>query len=749
MALAFDPIWPWPLVVLACAVMTGTLLFGYPRRIRHLSPFWRRLLTGLRIAVIALLCLWMLRPSAVLESSDRSEAVVYVLADASGSMATSDAPGGVTRREALLQLFQEAQPLLERLSETVEIRFRDLSEELTPVESFGNSTDGRMTAIGNALETLSGEVVRDHIKAVLLWSDGKQAATGLQGIPPVRAARLLARQSCPIYAVPFGTSELQDTTLDVSVSELDAARDVFVRNVVPVKVRFRASGAEGREVRVRLSVEHRAGLANGTSGEMLPVTPDAVNRTLLLHRPSNKAEDTTLTLQFVPQEVGEIRIAVEAEPLDGEARRTNNIVETILRVRSGGIRVAYFDRLRSEYKWLRRINVSNRIQLDHMWVRSEEFSPLNEFRDEWFVPGNYDAFIIGDVPAAAFGEERLQKLYACCEGGAGLMMIGGQQNFGAGGYQRSPLARLLPVIMTDNDEHLSDDIPVVPTRAGITDPILQIAPPEQNAQRWTELPPLTGANLLKVRDAAGAQVLAESPSGVPLLIRQTVGAARVLAFAGDTTWQWALKDDNAEEAHQRFWRQVIFWLTRMENDGDSPVWVNVEPRDLTAGQVAELTFGARAANGVPLADVSFDVSVQRPDGESDKVPPRLVETHGEAEYSETLAPGDYWVSVGAPNENNAIHYATTRFLVNAYDPELDNPSADPALLRELAHISAGDFLSPEEMVGRLQDWADHGLPGLELTRSERITLWDNWYSLLLFVILLTAEWAIRKKRGLV
>jgi hypothetical protein len=70
-------------------------------------------------------------------------------------------------------------------------------------------------------------------------------------------------------------------------------------------------------------------------------------------------------------------------------------------------------------------------------------------------------------------------------------------------------------------------------------------------------------------------------------------------------------------------------------------------------------------------------------------------------------------------------------------------------MRELAHVSAGDFLTPDDMLERLKQWADEGLPSLEVKRSERITLWDNWISLLLFVLLLCVEWACRKKRGLV
>ncbi|MCP4175610.1 MAG: hypothetical protein GY758_33100 [Fuerstiella sp.] len=749
MKLAFAPIWPWPLVVLTCVFMLFVVQLGYPRRIRHLPSVWRWTLTTLRVVSILLITFWLLRPAAVLESNDRSDAVLYVVLDSSGSMGTPDGAGGMTRRQELLELYESAKPYLDVIGETVEIRLRDLAEEMTAIEIPTAAADGKMTAIGANLETLAKEATRERIAAILFWSDGKQAVSRQHDIDPIQAARLSGRQNSPVYTVVTGSSEIQTTTLDLGVSELDIARDVFIRNVVPIKVRLKSFGAEGRECRVRVLVEDRAQLPMGKTGEMRAVPPGKDNITLKVHRPADTAEDVTLDLQFVPEQAGEIKVAVQVDVLDNEVRPTNNRVETIIRVRSGGIRVAYFDRLRPEYKWLRRINVSSRVQLDHMHVYPAEFSERNDFNEDWFTPGNYDAFIIGDVPADLFGAERLQKLYACCELGAGFMMIGGEDSFGGGGYHRTPLGQLLPVSMTDDDQQLTDDIPMLPTRLAIRNPILQIAPPDQNKQRWNDLPPLTGANALRIRDGGAAQILAESPNGMPLLIGQNVGASRVLAFAGDTTWQWAVDEDWAVEAHQRFWRQIIFWLTKMENDSDSRLWINVEPRDLNPGALAELSFGLRDADGAPLMGINYDVTVQLPDGDNEVVASRSEDAYGAGDFRNTTPPGDYWATVSAADENGSLNFATTRFLVSARDPELDNPVADPSLMRELAHVSAGDFLTSDDMLERLKQWADQGLPSLEVKRSERVTLWDNWLSLLLFVILLSVEWLCRKKSGLV
>ncbi|MEZ6123182.1 MAG: glutamine amidotransferase [Planctomycetaceae bacterium] len=747
----FEPIWAWPWVLLCCMAMLAVVAIGYPRRIRHLPGKTQRLLMTLRIVLVLLLTFWLLRPMVVIDTDGRSDAILYVLMDNSRSMETPDAAGGLTRRQALLDLFHQAQPLLDQLGESVEIRIRELADDLQPVSDDGPAAtaSGTSTAIGLNLDQLARESAQEKIAAILFWGDGRQAASGQRDIDPLQAARLLGREHRPLYTVPFGTADVSSSGMDLAVSELDVAGDVFVRNVVPVKVRLRAFGAQGRPSAVRILVEDRTGVAQGKSGKMVPVAQDRDNITVVPITAATESDDTIVSLQFVPQLAGEFKIAVEVDTLDGEVRTTNNRVETMIRVRSGGIRVAYLDRLRWEMKFLRRINVSNRIQLDFAPVRIDDRTQ-NSFDASWFEPGNYDAFIIGDVPAGSFTDEQQRQLFQCCEQGAGLMLIGGEHAFGVGGWEKTEIARLLPITMTAADQQLTGDIPMLPTRASQTNPILQIASPDQNAARWNSLPPLTGASLLRIKEGSGAQVLAESPTKVPLLVGQNTGRGRVLAFAGDTTWQWALEGGAAADAHERFWRQVIFWLTKMEYDGETPLWVTADPRDLSPGQTAELAFGLRDENGDAVNGVSYQVIVTGPDGTGDSVAARTETDHAAADYRETLDPGDYWVNVSADaGSGRGTLYAATRFLVNARDPELDNPAADPALMQELAHLSGGDFLTPDSMVERLSLWARNGLPSLQLKRSERINLWDNWYSLLLFVILIGTEWYLRKKRGLV
>ncbi|MEO1996004.1 MAG: hypothetical protein ABGZ17_12085, partial [Planctomycetaceae bacterium] len=58
----FEPIWSWPIVLAAVLSLMGLVLWTYPPRVRHLSPFRRRSLLGLRLAAVCALAFAMLRP---------------------------------------------------------------------------------------------------------------------------------------------------------------------------------------------------------------------------------------------------------------------------------------------------------------------------------------------------------------------------------------------------------------------------------------------------------------------------------------------------------------------------------------------------------------------------------------------------------------------------------------------------------------------------------------------------------------
>jgi hypothetical protein len=785
MSLTFEPIWPWLLVLPAVVALVVMVLVTYPRRVRHLPTFSRRLLIGLRLAAAIGLALAMLRPSLQFRETDQQPSILYVVTDQSRSMSANDGPNGVTRRQALLSTLEENKALLADLGDDVEIRYFDFAESLAAVDAPGAESAGEQTAIGAALQELARENQSGRLAAVLLMTDGAQRALAGFDADPRGVARRFAELHVPIYTIPYGGSGLSGSAFDVAVEDLQVDPLAFEKKTVPVNARVRVQGLAGRRLTVRLLVEDRAGKKRGEEGELKPPAADPTGKnvrpSIELEVPENQAL-IPVELSYVPQVPGEVKIAVEVTPLDGELLQTNNRRATIITVQQGGINVAYFDIARPEQKFIRLINRSEKIQLDFVEVKRGTFARTSDIAPEMFQRGKYDAYIIGDVPADAFGLENLKLLADRVRDGAGLLMTGGFHNFGAGGYANSPLAEILPVAMSPAErtpfneidkslQHIGQ-LQMLPTSLGLQRFIMRLDVPEKNLERWKSLPPLNGATRLRPKNDL-VEILAETPDGIPLLFAVEVGRARVAAFAGDTTRLWF--SHGMQNEHQRFWRQMILWLSHKDQGDEQGIWARVDPRNYPPKQTVEVRFGARDEKGEPVADAQFQAEIKKPGGEVEKLSPQRIDSsqpaadrnadekkhensppandsegQATADFSETTVPGDYWVRVTASRNGASFGLeGWTRFIVDARDLELDNPAADPALLEEIARVTGGYSFPPEKFAEFLKQKIKAGGLSPEMTTIRQVRLWDNWPFLLVFVAIMSIEWFVRKKKGLV
>ncbi|WP_437203928.1 hypothetical protein [Planctomicrobium sp. SH664] len=761
MRLIFEPVWNWPVILAAGLAMILLVVWTYPPRVRELSKPWRWSLLGLRLALVALLIAAMLRPALQKQQTDRKDAELVFLLDKSRSMGTTDGPGGRSRRESLLKLLADQREPLEAIQKEISVRMIDFDRELHPVAAPENVSDGNLTAVGKVLDELREQSQGDRQIAVVMFSDFAQRAGGEEDVDPLAAARRFAEQkSIPVHGVLFGTSELSSSGLDLAVEDLTLDQPVtFERKTVPVRFQVRLLGAAGRKVMVRLLLEDRTGKALGESGPFkeIPLSGDA--RPMRELRTSENAALIPVELSFMAEQAGEYKIAAEVVPADGEVKLSNNRLETLVTVRKGGMRVAYFDIPRQEQKYIRRLNETAKIQLDTQIVLPSNRQTI--ITPKQFTKGAYDVYIIGDLPADAFqqqGQNLLVELAARVREGAGLAMLGGQTNYGAGGYAATPLADLLPVSLSISEKlnpgemstknQLLKSLQMLPTRDGERHYLMRLAGTStENEQIWSRLPPMRGANKLNPRSGA-IDILAHSAADDPLLFATDTGRGRVLALAVDETWRWHTHGFQTE--HQRFWQQLMLWLARKEFDSDQPIWVRVEPRNFLPQSRIPIEFGARDSQGTPVVDADYQVEVLLPTGgEPVKLLPQRLGENGLAEFSQTLAPGDYWVRVAATKGGKSLgHSVLTRFVVDERDLEMDNPAADPGLMSEIAAMTGGTVLSPEDFGGFLKALLEQGLPS-DLNRFERIRLWDGWPLLLLFVTLISAEWTIRKLKGLV
>ena len=293
---------------------------------------------------------------------------------------------------------------------------------------------------------------------------------------------------------------------------------------------------------------------------------------------------------------------------------------------------------------------------------------------------------------------------------------------------------------------------MVPTRSH---PVTTLASPSENEQVWRQLRPLQGANRWAgIKEAPGIQLLAESPDHVPLLVAGEYGGGRVLAFAGDSTWQWWRQGQGA--LHRRFWRQVVLWLARRDDLTRHDVWIDLPQRRFAMGSRVSFTAGARTSLGDVVADAVLSASLAGPDGQS--TPLRL--SRQGSDHVGTLEritqPGSYQINVTAADAaGQPLGQATAHFEVMDQDVEFANPAADPdqmARLADLTRDSGGRAVASEQLAALLEEIKQSPPELVEevLTKWQLAdTWWDAWLVLSCLAGLLTAEWFLRKRWGLV
>ena len=89
---------------------------------------------------------------------------------------------------------------------------------------------------------------------------------------------------------------------------------------------------------------------------------------------------------------------------------------------------------------------------------------------------------------------------------------------------------------------------------------------EANRQLWRDMPQLQGINVTG-RAKPGTTVLAVHPTlqfqgePLPVLAYERYGRGRTMAIMTATTWRWQMLKPHEDTSHERFWRQILRWLT--------------------------------------------------------------------------------------------------------------------------------------------------------------------------------------------
>jgi hypothetical protein len=612
---------------------------------------------------------------------------------------------------------------------------------------------------------------RKKIAGIVLITDGcnnagrKQHPKFLEG---------LKSRKVPVYTVGVG-NPLRPR--DISLDDLESNEIVIAGDVVEFKFSIRQSGYTGRSLPVRLKL---------TEGDVTrEVEKDEY---VLVDDPNGQRE----ILRYKAAEPGEYEVEVEADVLEGEQDKTNNVRRAKLKVVDQKIRVLYVEgQPRWEYRYLKtalRRDQTMKMQCllqsaDMKFVQehSEDVEPLVSFplsKKELF---EYHVIIFGDVDpnplrvtAVVITPEHLKWIREfVLERGGGFLMIAGE-NYSPREYADTPLADILPVEfekMPQSGESFAMRGPItesfrpVPTPEGWASELLRLSPdPQFNRELWVDSN--SSDNLFDSDTLPGfywyfpvqrakpiATVLLEHPSDLddesppkPRVIMAWMNAGRgVTMFNGcDETWRW--RAGVGDRYFYRLWGQAIRFLALRKLLGRSDRFsITTGKRVYTLGETVKISGEFLDPDFNPETAETQTVMLLRPDGTVEKLTLNN-DPHREGRYTGTMlaeTAGDFKASI----EHGEKKVASTTFSIEVPSREKMTRQLNVELMQKIAASTGGEYVEIEK-----SKVIPERIKPIRRTLSKRRLVErviDNNKLMLLFLLIflgvITIEWILRKR----
>lgn len=734
--------------------------------------FWHRRLRGmrragglalLRTAALGLALFLALGPGLMARRLEPGTHFVPVLFDDSLSMTVADA-GGKTRGQRLRDVYG-ASGFEEALAQSHQValfRFGRGIERVPDISglAFAQRESDIAGAVREVLQRLRGV----SVSAVVVFSDG-----GQQGREVLAVADL--PDDVPVFAVGVG----QDVAWrDLALAGLSVTRG----EEVAVTARVQADGFAGARVVVEvLDGAHAVASADlGVSGD---------------------SEEHSVRLTFAPQSRTwrAYRVRARLAGLGEERIVENNVRDFAIDNREQTYRILYFSgRPNWENRFVRRalegapqLSLSSLIRISGP-ERKFEFrgqrdatmaNPLFEGLDDQALNAprydeavflrigvgeaelasgyplmeaelfRYHLVILGEIERDFFaqGQLELTRDFVSRRGGS-LLMLGGPRSFAGGNWYQSVIEPMLPVVLRTAEGMEEAFFRPHPTVDGMLSGVwLLDSDMKRNADLWAQMPDLYGLNAFAMT-RAGATVLATAKTQAgqdrPLFAWQRYGEGMSAVLATGETWPWQMMAPAGDESHARFWRQLARALVQPV---PSPVAMIGADSDIVVDEVRDVRFVVRDSLFVPREGVRVEVVATGGDGQRTALPvsESMEETGVYAAAFRAAQPGLYRVDVLARDGTGAeVGRLETAVLARSDHREFDVARYNPDFLKAVAEHTGGAFFeldALDQVIAQIP-WTDS-----QNAVVDRVALW-HWppfYAVL--VLLWTAEWYLRRKRG--
>lgn len=783
-SLTFNPQWPWQdyvgaavwnLVLVSAAAALVVYVYkreGRSRPVRVTLGVVRALLLGFVIALLN-------RPVLTLGQSRVEPSVLAIMIDDSVSMRVRDAalddtadPG--TRLNAVIEVLTgEDQKLLKELSRTHLLRFYRFNSTAVPIvaPAADESDDptssaalatmataeliktleptGQNTQVARSIRAVLDDLQGQRLAGVVVFSDGRDTPA----VPLAATLAALKDSAAKIYPVAVGSD--RDPS-NVAIQSINAQDSAFKGDIVNVRATIRGSGfPAGHAVTLQLKDLRSGAQIIGPDG--LPVE----TRVAIDGDSPVEAE-----LQFKPEEVGMLDLIVEAVPEPGEIDEDDNVRTVQIAVLDAKIAVLYVDGYpRWEYRYIKNemirdptVEISCLLTSADPTFRQEGDRPITRFPESMDELMDYDVVVFGDVDPRQFSDTQLQLVADfVSQRGGGFGMVAGPR-WSPVAYRNTPIEAILPVnisrVQPDDGALIAQGFRPVLTRDGAASSIFRFFADREANERFLRegIQPIFWYLRGATAKPGVGEVYAEHPSDVgvdgrkaPILVLGRFGAGRTLFSAIDDSWRWRFY--TGESIFDTYWVQQLRYLARSKKLGQRRVTLASLRPTYELGEQVRIVM--RVLDPQLLRQLPEQIRVDVHDDAGQLVRQEmLIRQEGQLDLFTLSFTGDRIgkFTLKLPSVAAGIEEMELPIDVSVPRLELVEPQVDSVALARLAQETLG---SQVDLAGARAD-----LPATIPSAAKTIPietsqpLWDAPLAMILFVLLITTEWLVRKVYGM-
>ncbi len=716
-----------PLLLVLCVLLAGGLTYWtYKQTIPPLPSGKRVLLGGIRFVVLFIVLFLLFDPIVRRLTREEHPPVVAFLIDSSQSIRVT----GSERDTTSATVPQDIHALLQQLSpgtipgesriysfsSGVKAHGAAISDWLDSLKFNGSRTD-----IARALDYVREDLKDQNLRGVVLISDG-QYNTG-------RNPLYIAER----YPVPIYTAVVGDTTQrkDVQIRRLTTNQIAYAGEEQPVQVGLRVEDFESEEVTVSLEGN---GQLLGSKRIRLP----------------DGAAEVLVDLSYIPTQQGLQPLTASVSRLPGEATFRNNTETVNVRVLQRKRRTLLigagpgpdFAAVRQILQKDADTEVATFVQKDNAGFYEGAFPTRLD---------TFDTIIMVGFPGRSANPAAVERVVRAAREDMPLLFLLTRQT------DLNALARnfgeVLPAI-PETIRRSFVEAQFAPTSEGRRHPVLSI-PEASSPETWLRLPPLA-YNESKWRVTPDARILAATtvrgvPVNDPLLIVRARSGGRSAMLLGAGTWRWKNVPEGLD-ALANFWptllSNAVQWVATRQDD--RPVRVHPVLDVFAGGETVQFTGEVYDESLNPVSNASVSLEIMAPD--STRYPYQM-QPVGSGRYSldaGAFPEGSYSYTATAIQEGANLGADSGTFLIGSVTLEFKETRANASLMQQIARRSGGGFWSGADIGALPTALSSSGdlLPTVTEEQQE-LGLAHLYVFLVILIVLLSTEWFLRKRSGMV